>query len=213
MNQLRLVLHLQEKIKDGAILIVHLYTKTFFDIPSYLKKDLSESNNRSFTLREITDWITANKEGNINKPNKQRIENPQKTIKNKLQNLVQLELLRIAGNRPVAKGTGTTPIYQFTEYADLLALIIESFEFKSSQEFSCICNEIFNILCTIFPAKEGSTSTTVFYSNFFKKCKENGVFEYIVVLFRDIVAHITSPVPEMEDLFGVYLCLVLKIRD
>jgi len=166
-----------------------------------LKKDTSENKRLSFTLWEITDWLTANEEGNIDKPNKQRIENKQETIRTKLQNLVQLKLIRIAGHKPMAKGTGTITTYQFTEFGDLFALTTKSFDSKTWQEFHHICDEIYNLFSTIFRIEEDSTSTTIFYSKFFERCKEKQVFEYIVMLLRDTLAHGTKNIPEVEDLF------------
>ena len=175
-----------------------------------IKQDKPMSDNQSFTWWEITDWLTANKKDNADKQTKERIENPQKTIRNKLKNLVQLNLLRTAGARPITKGIGTTPTYQFTEYGNLLALIIESFAYKTSQEFNRICDEIYNILCTLFPVEEDSTATVIFFSKFFKKCKEKEVFDHIVMLFRDRLTQNTRPIVEMVDLFRLVFIFGFK---
>lgn len=160
--------------------------------------------DQSFTWWEITDWLTANKNDSADKRAKERIENPQKTIKNKLKNLVKLELLKMTEARPITKGAGTTPTYQFTDYGHLIALIIESFTYKTSQEFTCICDEMYNLLCNIFPVEEDSTfstSTTIFLSKIIKKCKEKGVFDQIVMLFSDTLTQNTRHIVKIVDLF------------
>jgi hypothetical protein len=159
--------------------------------------------DQSFTWWQITDRLTANEKNNVNKHAKERIENPQKTIKKKLKNLVQLELLKMTEARAIAKGAGTTPTYQFTDYGHLMALIIESFTYKTS-EFTCICDETYNLLCNIYPVEEDSafsTSTTIFLSKIIKKCKEKGVFDQIVLLFRDTLTQNTGPIVKIVDLF------------
>jgi hypothetical protein len=60
-------------------------------------------NNHSFTLWEVTDWLTKNINGSSHISAKVRIENRQGTIKNKLRNLVELKLIRISGRRPMKR--------------------------------------------------------------------------------------------------------------
>jgi hypothetical protein len=166
-----------------------------------LNQNRSENNGLSFTSWEITDWLTTDNEDSTVERTKDRIENPLKTVKNKLNNLIQLRLLDIMGDRPMAKGTGATPTYEFTEYGYLLAWIIESFDSKTSQEV--ICSEIYDLLCNIFTIEDNliSTSSSIFYSKFLKKCKEKGVFENIVILFRDTLVRIDRSIVEVVDLF------------
>jgi hypothetical protein len=146
-----------------------------------LKRNQQSGNkNLSFTWWEITDWLTSNNNNKnpANKDTKDRIENLQKTIKIKLRNLVDLQLLYLDGNRPIVKGTGTTPTYQFTEFGYLLGWIIESIDSEISQDK--ICNEIYDLISIIFMVDENSPSSTVFYSKFFKKCNDRQVFGDIV---------------------------------
>ena len=183
---------------------------------SIILKNYKQNCSQSFTWWEITNWLTANKKDSVD--NKERIENPQKTIKNKLKNLVQLKLLKLTEARPIARGAGTTPTYQFTEFGYLLALIIESFAYKTSQEFKYICDEIYNLLCTIFPGEDSaiSTSTTIFFSKFFGKCRKKEVFDQIVILFGDTLIQNTRPIVEIVDLFRRVLMFGFKdimIRD
>ena len=100
-----------------------------------LKQNRQSENgdNQSFTWWEVTDWLTKDTSKSSDKSTKDRIENLQRTIKKKLQNLVDLELIRISGNRPVTRGTGTTPAYQCTKFgyldqADLVYNMISCFQ-------------------------------------------------------------------------------------
>ena len=164
----------------------------------------------SFTSWEITDWLTTNNSNNAFKRTKVRIENPLKTVKVKLNNLVQLKLLDIAGTRPMAKGIGITPTYRFNEYGYLLAWIIASFDSKTS--IKTICNEIYNLLCNIFTDNDDlySTSTTIFISKFLKKWKEREVFEDILILFRETLSRIDYSIVEMSDLLRHLFLLDFK---
>jgi hypothetical protein len=175
-----------------------------------LKQKRYENNGLSFTSWEITDWLTINNEDHTDKSIKDRIENPQKTVKNKLKNLVQLQLLNDAEGRPMARGSGTTSTYQFTEYGSLLAWIIESYNSQISQEI--ICNEIYNLLCDIFMVNDtlSSTSTVIFISKFFEKCMKREVFEYIVILFREALVKIDPQIVRLADLFQYVLRLDFK---
>jgi hypothetical protein len=66
-----------------------------------LNQNRSENNGLSFTSWEITDWLTTDNEDSTVERTKDRIENPLKTVKNKLNNLIQLRLLDIMGDRPM----------------------------------------------------------------------------------------------------------------
>jgi hypothetical protein len=189
------------RIEDG----IYTYSASLYqNILRYflvLRQKRSENNSLSFTWWEITDWQTINKEDHTDKPVKDRIENPQKTIKNKLKNLVQLHLLNEAESKPMTRGSGNTPTYQFTEYGCLLAWIIESFESTTSQEV--VCNAVYDLLRSIFTVddKLAATSTSIFISQFLKKCKERGVFENIVILFRETLVRVDHSIVGMVDLF------------
>jgi hypothetical protein len=113
---------------------------------------------------------------------KDKIENSQKRIKNKLGDLIELGLIKSSGARKQQKGNGTISLYKFTEFGYLLALIIESFD---SSKASSVNDEIYNLLQLMFKITENSSSSTILYSNFFKKCKEKGVFGDIVSLLRE----------------------------
>lgn len=150
----------------------------------FLKQTRQSENgdNPSFTLWEVTDWLTKDSSNSSNKSAKDRIENRQSTIKNKLRKLVELELIRVSGNRPVTKGTGTTSEYQCTKFGSLVAWITESFDEKHDEYL--IQNEIYALVSDIFTVREYSSSSNIFFSKFVKKCNEANEFRNIIVLFR-----------------------------
>jgi hypothetical protein len=149
----------------------------------------NHDTNSSFTYRELASWLMeGNNEEfkhryhNKDSQKKDKIENSQKRIKNKLSELIELGLIKSSGSRKQQKGNGTISLYKFTEFGYLLALIIESFD---SSKASSVNDEIYDLLQLMFKIKENSSSSTILYSNFFKKCKEKGVFRDIVSLFGE----------------------------
>ena len=175
------------------------YTKSarmyqnIFRYSLYLKKNpkLENSNGKSFSWWKLADWLTSNTSKLGNTTTKNRIENPQKTIKKKLENLVKLKLIYVSENKP-----GTT-LYQYTKLGYLLAWIIESFNENNDQEL--IQNEIHVLVDDIFTIKEYSPPFNIFLSKFFKKCKERQVFGKIIVVFRRGLCE--GNLIQMADLF------------
>ena len=109
--------------KDGQYTNSARTSQNIFKYCLSLKQNQQSENgnNQSFTWWEVTDWLTKDTSNSSDKSTKDRVENLQRTIKKKLQNLVDLELIQISGNRPVTKGTGTTPEYQCTKFGYLVA--------------------------------------------------------------------------------------------
>jgi len=166
----------------------------------FLKQNRQSQNddNQSFTWWEATDWLTKDTSNSSDKATKDRVENPQRTIKNKLQNLVDLELIRVSGSRSMKKGTGTTPTYQCTKFGYLVAWIIESFDENNDQEL--IQSEIYTLVSDIFTIKEHSSSSNIFFSKFIKKCNDRKEFRNIIVLFRQGISE--GNLLKITDLFN-----------
>lgn len=187
------------KTKDGRYTNSASLYQNILRYSLELKQKQSKNNSLSFTSWEITDWLTTNNSCNADEHTKYRIENPLKTVKIKLDNLIQLQLLDIAGYRPMSKRPRMTPIYQFNGYSYLIALIIQSFDSKTSLEI--VSNKIYDLLCNIFTDDPSSTSTSKFISRFLKTCKDREVFEYIVILLKETLAMADESIVEMADLF------------
>ena len=92
-----------------------------------------------------------------------------------------------------------------------MALIIESFD---SSKASSVNDEIYNLLQLMFKIKENSSSSsTILYSNFFKKCKEKGVFGDIVSLFGENLSSEKRYFINVLELIRVTLRLNFKDED
>lgn len=186
--------------KDGQ------YTNSASTYQSLLKyclvlKQNQQSENdddQSFTWWEVTDWLTKDINNSSNKSTKDRVENLQRPIKKKLQNLVDLELIQISGIRPVTKGIGTTPEYQCTKYGYLVAWIIESFDKNCDEKL--IQDEIYTLVSEIFTIREHSSASNILLSKFFKKCNERKEFRNIIVLLKQSISD--GNVIRIADLFN-----------
>lgn len=182
------------------------YTKSARTYQSILKyclflkqnRQSEYGDNQSFTWWEFTDWLTKDPSNSSDKSTKDRVENPQRTIKKKLQNLVDLDLIQISGNRPVTKGIGTTPTYQCTKHGYLVAWIIESFDENCDEIL--IQDEIYTLVSEIFTIREHSSASNIFFSKFVKKCNDANEFRNIVSLFRQAIYD--GNIIKMTDLFN-----------
>jgi hypothetical protein len=147
-------------------------------------------DNPKFTHRDIGKWLIKNNSEYIalykgkDRTDSEKIDNTQRRVKNRLKDLEVLGLVKQHGETKQQKGTGETPVYGFTRYGYVLAWIIESFDPKSRDKAN---NEIYKWLEIIYKVNQYSPSTIVFCALFFKKCKEKGLFEYIVSLFRNVL--------------------------
>ena len=61
-------------------------------------------------------------------------------------------------------------------------------------------DEIYNLIHSLLTIKEDSPSTTIFYSHFFRKCRDKGLFDKIVQHIWHI-AQSNLGVKNMQDLF------------
>src|SRR5690348_13524393 len=134
----------------------------------------------------LADWLTESTSKSAKKLTKDRIENPQRTIKKKLKALVKLELIYVSESRPGVKGIGTSLIYQFTKFGYLLAWIIESFDGNYNEDL--IQEEILAIVRDIFTINKHSSSSYILFSKFVKKCNEAKEFRNIIAPFRQAIS-------------------------
>ena len=186
--------------KDGQYTNSARTSQSIFKYCLSLKQNQQSENgnNQSFTWWEVTDWLTKDISNSSDKSTKDRVENLQRTIKKKLQNLVDLELIQIFGNRPMTKGTGTTPEYQCTKFGYLVAWIIESFDKNCDEKL--IQNEIYILVSEIFTINEHSSASNIFFSKYVKKCNDANEFRNIVSLFRQAISD--GNIVKMTDLFN-----------
>jgi len=154
-------------------------------------------NGKSFSYWQLADWLTGSS-SKSDKRTKDRIENPQRTIKKKLIALRELELVYVSESKPGVKGIGTSLTYQFTKFGYLLAWIIESFDKDYNEEL--VQNEIFTLVNDIFTIREHSSAPHIFFSKFVKKCEDRKEFRNIITLFRQGISE--GNLIKIRDLFN-----------
>jgi len=149
----------------------------------------SSARKDSFSIWDLAGWLLETNEefkgyysdsrisaSHTNKSN--RTENIQKRIRRNFDNLLHVKLVEHAGERKQSKGTGTIQIYKFTHSGLLLASILET---VSSQKKDKALKKAYDILMSIFTLSPNSPVATIFYHNFFVKCKKEMVFNKFVV--------------------------------
>lgn len=208
-----------EKDKDGN------YTKNallYQDILRYYltinDKDLSE-NNHSFSLWQLGMWLLQNNNDFINLykdlstrniGHTRRYYNLKDHIKKNLEHLMQLQLIQLTGTRKAAKVDTDIAIYKHTELGQMLAWLIASINPNKQANAN---NEIFHLLDSVFfKIKEDSSSATFFYSHFFRKCRDRGVFDKLVQHIWHI-SHANLGITNMQDLFECVVDLSFEDED
>ena len=69
------------------------------------------------------------------------------------------------------------------------------------KELEIASNELFYLLDSVyFKVQQNSSSATIFYSHFFKRCRDKGVFNKLIEHIVDI-AHSNLGIRKMSDLF------------
>ena len=223
MNQIRTIDAIFEKgegrdYTDDALL--------YQDILSYyfiIKKRSSE--NDSFKFTELANWLLRNNREFLayydststrrNTPFNARIHAQRIRIQNKIDEMTALRLIEIKGNVKGQKNILETPLYAYTKLGYLLTLIIQSTLLEKQsyderkldkivnieKELDNVSNELFYLLDSVFfKVQENSSSATIFYSHFFKRCRDKGVFNKLIEHIVDI-AHSNLGLRNMSDLF------------
>jgi hypothetical protein len=106
-----------------------------------------------------------------------RIENIQQRTKDRLNDLVQLNLVEISGSEKQEKGNAYVNVYKYTFFGHLLAWIIESFNPQKREKAT---KEIYNLFNSFYKQYK-NWSYYVFSSALYKKYFDKGVFEDFVV--------------------------------
>jgi hypothetical protein len=176
-----------------------IYTKKAQLYQSILKYSITRKNentisDKPFRHWDLAKWLMDNNSEFINrykdlstKTTKyaNRIENTRRRTKDKVNHLVDLELMRIAGHEKELKGTDTIPVFKYTKMGHFFALLIESYD---PNKRANAVDEIYDLFVnSMFSIKENSSSYAIFYNNFFKKSKENNFFGDIIGMFRQIL--------------------------
>jgi hypothetical protein len=170
-----------------------------------------DKDGPNFTHRKLAKWLIKNNSEFVTLykgrdiTDSSKIENTQKRVKNRLKDLEQLGLVNHR-NIKQQKGTAEIPVYAYSRSGYVLAWFIESFDPNNKDNAN---EQIYNWFKIIYRVNEYSASIVIFYARFFKKCKEKGLFEYVVRLFRLVlVSHIYLRNP--SDLFNEALYLIFN---
>ena len=102
----------------------------------------------------------------------------QKGVKSKVDSLVGLDLIKPVGTGPSKRG-GLAPLYTYTEFGFLFAWILEN----DKEDKAKVISEVYDLIQSIFRTGRYAPSSSIFYSEFFKMCKQ-AKFQDIVDLIR-----------------------------
>jgi hypothetical protein len=186
-----------EKNKDRC------YTRSSLLYQDILKYSIDgkykENNNKSFRLWNLTKWLL---ETNIefityfkvpsrwNYTISNRIMDRLPRIRRKVEDLIDLGLVMQTGMVKETKGEGSVPIFQFTIIGNLVSWIVESLN-PSKREHAI--NQLYNLFQHHF--RNNSSSTDIFYSIYYRKCREQGLFGEFVDRIKNLLE---SDVPIMN---------------
>ncbi|MGH9983300.1 MAG: hypothetical protein ACRD8W_05015 [Nitrososphaeraceae archaeon] len=178
-----------EKNKDGS------YTRNsllYQDILKYcINGKYKEDDSKSFRLWSLTKWLLETNVEFINHfkdPSTRnykfanRIEDRLPRIKGRVQDLVDLDLIIQTGIEKESKGTGTVPIFRFTIMGQFVSLIVQSLN-ASKREYAI--NQLYDLLQNHL--RNDPSSTDIFNSIYFEKCKEHGLFGNFIDRYKELL--------------------------
>jgi hypothetical protein len=197
-----------KKNKDGS------YTKSgllYQDILRYcIDGKYKENDNKSFRLWNLTKWLLEINVEFINHfkdPSTRnytianRIEDRLPRIKGKIEVLVKMGITVQIGSAKESKGSGTVPIFQFTNVGQVIAWIIES---MNSNKRDYAITHLYNLFQDNF--KNNPSCTDIFNSLYYQKCKEHGLFGDFVDRYRELLESDT-PIMNRQGFFQHLLIL------
>ena len=163
------------------------------DILKYLivtkkSKDNENSKDYSFSLWDITKWLRYNNKNYVDRYNKKPLSSPQTEIesllkgtRSKIDNLIKLELIKPFGTRQNKKGRGEVMLYTCTPFGFLIAWSLRS---DREDKIDDIISGVYDSIQSIFRTGLYAPSSSIFYSDFFKMCKQAGKFQDIIDLIK-----------------------------
>jgi len=182
------------------------------DIIRYsIKGKYKENDNKSFRSRDLTRWLLEENEEFINyfrDPSTRhftisnRIENRLDRVKSRMNHLIELNLIEEAGIVKETKGNSSILIYRYTVNGFLVAQIIED-----ERNNTNTIEDIYNLLQNYY--KESPSSVDIFYSIFYEKCKNAGIFGKIVATYNDVIRS-RSPIAHLP---GFLQHLMIRSTD
>lgn len=178
-----------KKNKDGSCTRSSLL---YQDILKYcIDGKYKDSDHKSFRLWNLTKWLL---ETNIEFMNcfrdpstrnytiANRIIDRLPRIRGRVADLINLGLIVQTGWEKETKGTGTVPIFQFTIIGQFVAWIVESLD-ASKKEYAI--DQLFNLFQDHL--RINPSSTDIFTSIYYQKCKEHGLFGEFVNRYKELL--------------------------
>jgi hypothetical protein len=151
-------------------------------------KESENSKDYSFSIYDITKWLRYNNKNYVDRYNKKPLSSPQTEIesllkgtKSKIENFIKLELIKPFGTRQNRKGGGVVSLYTYTPFGFLIA-----WSLMSDRECNVddIISGAYDSIQSIFRTGLHAPSSSIFYSDFFKMCKQAGMFQDIIDLIK-----------------------------
>lgn len=207
-NLKREIHHIDEIFEKAAD--NHSFTKDalfYHDVLNYsFAINPSIFNGVPFRLSEIQNWMVQNSKEIVeyykdlstrNVPISKRVSYRKERIKNKFEDLIKLNLVYGHGTGKAKKVNVDIPLYAYTKYGILLALVIKSQNLKkllslekqkNDQNKILNCQNdldnnnqvIYELFDSMLKIGEDYPYAYVFYNDLFKKIKEKGLFGKLV---------------------------------
>lgn len=183
--------------------------------------ELPLKQSKRFKLQEILNWVVRNNKeirdhynNNTRRrctPYNLRIRNFKDIIEPRFKMLLQLDLIREVGTAKAEKLNLQVPVYEYTAYGIILALLIKGLGLKkvitiTKQEGKIVelekeLEKVYQYIYEMLAGKinKSSAATTIFYSILFRRLKEKGNFSKLVESMYDII-NMSNNVVSVNDL-------------
>ena len=175
---------------------------------SISRRERDSNHSNSFKHWDLADWIIRNNQEYVNYYKDMstrsinmasRIENTQQRTKDRLNDLIQLNLVEISGSEKQEKGNAYVNIYDYTFFGHLLAWLIESFNPQKREKAN---EEIYNLFSSFYNQYQ-TWSQYAFSSALYKKYLDRGVFgDFVVGKLRERV-DINIEIWSMQELLSI----------
>jgi hypothetical protein len=194
-----------------------------------VNKTLSE--NSPFRLRDLQKWtVRKNVEiADYYKGSKSRTSSSNKIhakegrINSKFENLIHMGLIHESGTGIGRKVKVDVPLYSYTKSGRLLVLIIKSMNLKNEfllekdqhkmqnkkDELKRNNQVIFELIDSTLPIGDNYPYANIFYKSFYKKTKEEGVFDKLVMHMVDL-CNSNKKMENVDDLLESIYDLAFK---
>lgn len=165
---------------------------------------------QEYDVTSIGNWLLEHHQPFINefanshtKPS-YRLQSKRTYIKNRINDLVELELMRLAGTTQSEKNNTDKQLYSFTKEGYIFAWLLEAKYAKDKERRAVAVECFFRELCTY--SIHSDSSFTFCFIKYVERCSEEGVFtEY----GEEDLEHIIELFPITKNYFRFYRLLFL----